>query len=340
MNSLQIRTIIFYEWKRGFSAQECLNNMKSSLGDDIVSQSTVYKFFRNFEDGNFSLEDETRHGRPKVIDDVVLLETIRGNPTIRTDELSKLFNTTSQTIRNYLHDLGYSSVWDKWVPHSLSEVDKEKRVNVCKELLHMHRKEDFFPRMVTADEKWVYYENLPRRRSWKKSDEEPVTVAKRGLTHKKVLMCIFWDIRGILYKEFLKSGQTLTTEVYIQQLHKVNSVIKKTWPSHLIRKGIIFLQDNAKPHTSNLTKQKLDKLRWTVLKHAPYSPDKAPSDYYLFRCLQNSLAGTKFKSSDETISQVQSFLSSKDQYFFKEGIYRLLKRWEKIVQNNGAYILD
>ena len=50
------------------------------------------------------------------------------------------------------------------------------------------------------------------------------------------------------------------------------------------RKGIIFHQNNARPHVSVMTRQKLLlHLSWEVLMHLPYSSDIAPLDFYLFR---------------------------------------------------------
>jgi hypothetical protein len=47
-------------------------------------------------------------------------------------------------------------------------------------------------------------------------------------------------------------------------------------------KGILFLEDIAAPHKAAITHQKLTDLHFEVLKHPTYSPDLAPSDYYLF----------------------------------------------------------
>ena len=50
----------------------------------------------------------------------------------------------------------------------------------------------FWKRMVTGDEKWVTYDNVKRKRSWSKSGEAAETVAKPGLTARKVLLCVWW----------------------------------------------------------------------------------------------------------------------------------------------------
>jgi len=62
------------------------------------------------------------------------------------------------------------------------------------------------------------------------------------------------------------------------------------------RKGVIFHHDNARPHTSKMTLDKLKELKWEILLHPPYSPDIAPSDYHLFRFLQNDLNDKNFDS--------------------------------------------
>ncbi|GFX94749.1 hypothetical protein TNCV_1636111 [Trichonephila clavipes] len=57
----------------------------------------------------------------------------------------------------------------------------------------------FLKRMVTEDEKWVTYYKTVRKRSWSKCGEAAQTMAKPGLTARKVLLCIWWDWKGIIY---------------------------------------------------------------------------------------------------------------------------------------------
>ncbi|GFT73725.1 hypothetical protein TNCV_631071 [Trichonephila clavipes] len=56
-------------------------------------------------------------------------------------------------------------------------------------------------------------------------------------------------------------------------------------PSKIDNDVLRFMLENNRPHTAMVTQQKLNVLEWEVLGHPPYSPDIAPSDYYLFRSL-------------------------------------------------------
>ncbi|EFN61776.1 Histone-lysine N-methyltransferase SETMAR, partial [Camponotus floridanus] len=57
-----------------------------------------------------------------------------------------------------------------------------------------------------------------------------------------------------------------------------------------------FQHDNARPHVVCVVKKYLETLKWDVLPYPPYSPDIAPSDYYLFRSMEHGLVKQRFQS--------------------------------------------
>jgi histone-lysine N-methyltransferase SETMAR len=59
----------------------------------------------------------------------------------------------------------------------------------------------------------------------------------------------------------------------------------------LQKKEIIFHQDNASAHKSILAIEKLRDLYYELLEHPPYSPDLAPSDFYIFPKLKLFFSG-------------------------------------------------
>jgi len=79
---------------------------------------------------------------------------------------------------------------------------------------------------------------------------------------------------------------------------------------------------------------------WDVLTYPLYSLDLAPSDFHLFRSLQNSLNGKTFASEDLIKQHIDKFLAEKDGKFYEYGIMKLLGRWQKVIEQNGQYIID
>jgi hypothetical protein len=66
----------------------------------------------------------------------------------------------------------------------------------------------------------------------------------------------------------------------------------------------------ARPHTVRVRRAFGDEncLRITSHPHPPYSPDLAPSDFFLFRHLKNRLQGQQLGSGDELLWGVRKIL--------------------------------
>ena len=166
------------------------------------------------------------------------------------------------------------------------------------------------------------------------------TTSKAGIRRKKILLSVWWDYEGIVYFELLPSNRTINSVVYIEQLTKLNNAVEEKRPELTNRKGVVFHHDDARPHTSLVTRQKLLELGWDVLPHPPYSPDLAPSDYFLFRSLQNSSNGKNFNNDDDIKSYLIQFYANKNQKFYERGIMMLPERWQKVIDQNGQRITE
>ena len=59
---------------------------------------------------------------------------------------------------------------------------------------------------------------------------------------------------------------------------------------------VILLHDNAPSHTEKPVKETIEAFSWEILLHAAYSPDMAPSDYYLFASMGHVLSDQHFIS--------------------------------------------
>jgi hypothetical protein len=52
-------------------------------------------------------------------------------------------------------------------------------------------------RLVTCDEKWIFYDNVIRKRQWCRPVETPKPTPKKNLHSKKLMICVWWDMEGI-----------------------------------------------------------------------------------------------------------------------------------------------
>ncbi|GFV57557.1 histone-lysine N-methyltransferase SETMAR [Trichonephila clavipes] len=89
-------------------------------------------------------------------------------------------------------------------------------------------------------------------------------------------------------------------------------------------RGVEFHQDNARPHTSVVTRQELWELDWKVLMHPPYSTDLSPNDYHLFLALQDFHSDKKSGSRKDCENRLLEFFANKGQDFYERVNMKLL----------------
>ena len=84
----------------------------------------------------------------------------------------------------------------------------------------------FLHQIVTGDEKnWIYFENPKRKRSWVTSGEPSTSIARPNRYGRKTMLCVWWDQKDVMYYELLKSGETVNTERYRQQMINLNQAL-------------------------------------------------------------------------------------------------------------------
>jgi histone-lysine N-methyltransferase SETMAR len=73
------------------------------------------------------------------------------------------------------------------------------------------------------------------------------------------------------------------------------------------------------------------------LNHQPYSPDLAPSDYFVFKT-EVRFAWKKFSSDEEVVSAVLDHFKDKNLEYLFSGIQKLINRSKKCIEIKGDYI--
>ncbi|KAG5320522.1 MOS1T transposase, partial [Acromyrmex heyeri] len=100
----------------------------------------------------------------------------------------------------------------------------------------------------------------------------------------------------------------------------------------------ILHQDNAPAHNALSVKRYLATRGTPVLEHAPYSPDLAPCDFFLFPKIKSALKGTRFESMEEVKRKSAELLNALTKEDFQHCFDQWKKRMERCVARGGEYI--
>ena len=101
--------------------------------------------------------------------------------------------------------------------------------------------------------------------------------------------------------------------------------------------GVILLHDNARPHMANPITALLQKFKWEVLGHTPYSPDLSPCDYTIFGPLKKVLRCKKFTLDNDVKQYVQNWFTTQPQEFYETAIHCRVSQWDKCLNRQGQY---
>ncbi|GBP07735.1 Histone-lysine N-methyltransferase SETMAR [Eumeta japonica] len=219
-----------------------------------------------------SCEDDPRPGRPVTI----------------AEELQ----ISKERVGEIIHEhMNMRKICARWVPKMLTPFDKQRRLQTSKDFLELvgDNIDEICDRIVTVDETWVrQYDPESKQESmqWTKKGERPPKKFKVQKSASKLMATIFWDSEGT------RGSRT-----------------EATW--EVIARSAV-LQDNASVHTARVSRQALKDTGFSEIDHPPYSPDLAPSDYFLFSNLKKELRGRRFVDDNQMKMAVESHFDCKE----------------------------
>ncbi|GBP66328.1 Mariner Mos1 transposase [Eumeta japonica] len=155
------------------------------------------------------------------------LEVLLDQDSCQTQqELAGSLGVTQQAISKRLKVMEMIQKQGHWMPHELKPRDVERRLFACEQLLARQKRKGFLHRIVTADEKWVHYDNPKRRKSWGYPGHASTSTAKPNIHGSKVMLSIWWDQLGVVHHKLLKPTETITGDRYRTQLMRLSRALK------------------------------------------------------------------------------------------------------------------
>jgi hypothetical protein len=146
-----------------------------------------------------------------------------------------------------------------------------------------------FRDIITGDESWIYLD-MTSNSIWIEAEEILPTRPRTTIASTKVMLTVFWGIRGVRPINWLPHGASFNGAYFDEnilqpmasELHAGEEKKHCLWP--------LVHMDNARPHTSKPNLARMEELRFKRVLHLSFSLDITLSDFLLFGWLKGELS--------------------------------------------------
>jgi transposase len=291
-----------------------------------------------------SEKEETR-GRPRLArtaeNIAIVKDCITQHPNWSLDILENELDISSSTIHRILREeLGL--VWKiaRWIPHLLTDAQKAKRVDMCKEVLKVLRRRSSMSRIIVVDEKIVYHTPIGTKNTnaaWITPGGDQPTIARRTQFDHKTMVVVAITFTGKVHSHCMLKGETIDSDAYIRFIEEVFRKFSRH-VEPLTPSTAILMHDNARVHVSAKTQQFLAASGISVLNQPPYSPDVNALDRFAFTFLERKRKDITFADSNEVNTFVADTLKTLSLDRLKHEYETLQQDLKEIINKGGDYL--
>jgi len=147
----------------------------------------------------------------------------------------------------------------------------------------------------------------------------------------------YFDIRGIVHYEFVPTGQTVNQVYYLEVVELLREKVRRKPPELFAKNSWILYHDNAPAHMALYVREVLATNQVNVLEHTAYSPDLAPSDFFLSPKIKKILKGRYFDDINDVRSNTMAALKAIPQNQFQNCFEGWTRRWHRYIASQGGY---
>ena len=147
--------------------------------------------------------------------------------SIRT--ISALFDISLGTVHTIIREeLKMRKICARFIPRVLREDQKERHCHDSKEMVKLINSDPaVLDALVTCDESWIYSYDTETKRLALPDQRRP----DRTNPPIQLLMTPFFDTTGIIYMQWVPTGQTVNKEYYVEVLREFRKRFRRKRPA-------------------------------------------------------------------------------------------------------------
>ncbi|UYV84797.1 K02A2.6-like [Cordylochernes scorpioides] len=185
--------------------------------------------------GRESVKDDLHTGRSLSIRNpekaFKIKSSIKKNSRITIRELPEDLDISFGTCQTIIkHDMHLKRSPAEFVPHLLTNEQKEHRKETCKNMVEMFNSDLHWLKIVImGDETWVYgYEPETKSQSsqWLEHGEQRFKKAKIIKSKLKCLLITFFDVKRLVHYEFVPEGKIINQHYYFDVLRRLREAVR------------------------------------------------------------------------------------------------------------------
>jgi hypothetical protein len=163
---------------------------------------------------------------------------------------------------------------------------------------------------------------------WRSKDSPRPKKPRMSKSKVKIMLFCFFDIRGIIYFEFVSEGTTVNQTFYLEVLKRLIDTVRRKRGELWRDRSFDYLPRHAPENSSLRVSQFLAEKYISAINYPLYSPDLAPADFWLFLTLKECAGRKAFSGLENIKPSVNKILTDVLFHDFKNGFEQWPKPWE------------
>ena len=317
------------------------SELMKAFPNNPVSYQTVTLELRKGLWSDSARSDRSPLGRPPDEDlSDRIARYLYENPYASLRMIGAHVGASASTVRRHLLDhMDYKFKKTRWVPHILNDAGKKSRVAQSLKLITTLKtaQRTNFHFLLTGDESWFFY-YYPATGRWVPRAQDPDEEQSQDHFASKVMITVFWGINGAAVIDAIPDGCSMNAQHFVDVVIPKIKQSKAYIDAQKAKTKLVLHMDNSPIHRSAAVKDALQKAGIETAPHPAYSPDLAPSDFYLFGTLKNAAKTLQFND----VFEIERWIKSKFDAISRSELQSVFDSWkrrlEACVACGGTYV--